>query len=169
MYYGRVKNWFNENPKAAFPNLFSAEHRCSARSEGVLVTNIEKPRITEYFIKFEFSIFGPTCRQCSCKNFHGNLPFGYWQISLRWLLFDKWGNTKHMCSVDIYQAEKRPWSPQRKNFWKHCPKTRLFARTEARLNNLPLPLLNEAEIHSYACCKHLETFACVLFKKFMHK
>ena len=36
-------------------------------------------------------MFDSSLRSCSCGNFHKNLPLGYWQISLRWLLFDKWG------------------------------------------------------------------------------
>jgi len=72
MYYGRVKNCFNENPKATFPNLFSAEHWCSARSEGVLVTNSEKPRIREYFIKFEFSYLVLLVDSVHVRIFMGN-------------------------------------------------------------------------------------------------
>lgn len=38
--------------------------------------------------------------------FYKTFSFGYCQMSLFWLLFGKWGITKHMCSVNIYLVEK---------------------------------------------------------------
>ena len=56
-----------------------------------------------FFFKFEFSKYGYSSGPH--KSFNQNLSFGYWQISLRWLVFDRRWTIKHICSVNIYWAK----------------------------------------------------------------
>ena len=67
-----------------FQKLRFAKHLFPARLEYVLREKIEKVRKNhKFFTKIKFSVFDHSLRFCSYKNYHKNLSFGYWQISLR--------------------------------------------------------------------------------------
>ena len=72
----------------AISNLYSMHHRCSARCKWLFhqINSRSPPKIMDFCIKFEFSIFDHSFSYCSYKNFYNNFSYARgtrWRSRLR--------------------------------------------------------------------------------------